>query len=76
VKPGERYGYLAVTELLTGAEAEREPQRGAWARVRCVCGRRQLVRARHLRWRARLSENVSCGCRATCRLRNERRRCA
>jgi hypothetical protein len=71
VKPGDRYGCLIVLETLTATEAER-PKTGAWVRVRCVCGRRQTVRARHLNWRLRQSadpRHVSCGCKAPAQVR-------
>jgi hypothetical protein len=48
MKPGSRFAYLTVTEVL-----------GALVRVRCDCGTRKTVRARHLR--AGLIK--SCGCK-------------
>jgi hypothetical protein len=57
VKPGDRYGYLTVIEVLGGGEVDRDPSRGRWALVRCDCGKRKMVRARHLRGLR------SCGCK-------------
>jgi hypothetical protein len=50
--PGTRFAHLTVLELLPGSD-------GTLVRVRCDCGVRKTVRARHLR--AGLIK--SCGCR-------------
>jgi hypothetical protein len=55
VKPGERYGYLIVTEVL-----------GALVRVRCDCGTRKTVRARHLR--SGLIRSCGCAKAELCRI--------
>jgi hypothetical protein len=57
VKPGDRYGYLVVLEVLGGRAVDRDSTCGRRARVRCDCGKRKMVRARHLR------TIKSCGCK-------------
>jgi hypothetical protein len=71
VTPGDRYGYLVVLDVLTASEAERRGA-GAWARVRCDCGLRTTVRARHLR----VGLIRSCGCKKWDLFRASRRRFA
>jgi hypothetical protein len=51
VRAGTRFAHLTVTELLPGSD-------GALCRVRCDCGTRKTVRARHLR----AGHVRSCGC--------------
>lgn len=55
---GDKFGKLTVLELLTASEAG-HPRDGAWCRVRCSCGTRKNVRARHLR----AGGYASCGCK-------------
>lgn len=70
MKPGDRFGLLVVREVIT-AEAAGHVRDGAWCWVRCDCGTRLLVRARHLRFRARQNKTypASCGCALPVRLR-------
>jgi hypothetical protein len=56
---GERFGLLTVTELLPGSD-------GALVRVRCDCGTRKTVRARHLR--AGLIKSCGCAKAELCRV--------
>jgi hypothetical protein len=55
VKPGDVYSFLTVTEVL-----------GALVRVRCYCGIRKTVRARHLR--AGLIRSCGCAKAELCRV--------
>ncbi len=48
MRVGDRFGTLAVRQVLCGADAG-WPCGGAFCWVRCDCGCRRLVRARHLR---------------------------
>jgi hypothetical protein len=59
VKPGSRFGTLTVLELLPGSD-------GAMVRVRCDCGVRKTVRARHLR--AGLIKSCGCAKAELCRV--------
>lgn len=55
IRVGQVFGKLTVLEVLTASEAG-HVRDGAWARCRCECRKRVLVRARHLR----------AGCQKTC----------
>lgn len=63
IAEGKRFGHLVVIDIMTATEAG-WPQDGTWCRVKCDCGTREMVRARHLRFRARQGANISCGCTA------------
>jgi len=55
---GDVFGFLTVVDVFTGSAAGR-PKEGAFARVRCTCGVRKMVRAKHLV----NGSTRSCGCR-------------
>ena len=59
MRVGDRYGSLTVVEVLPAAAVGRRPG-GAWARVRCECGRRWTLRVKALR---RYGGPSACACR-------------
>ena len=61
--PGSRFGSLTVVEVIAAAVAGKPPG-GAWARVRCECGRRLTLRVKALK-RYGAPERCACVRRAS-----------
>jgi hypothetical protein len=49
IPPGTRFGRAVVLESMTSLEAGANDRSGRWCRIRCDCGVRKKVRAKHLR---------------------------